>query len=417
MHYYNEYKLMELFCGPGGLAAGAIKSKIAYSNHIHFITPVWANDIDRDTCETYSLNIKHHTLDNCQGSVVCDDIRNLTNDFNKIDYNALAFGFPCNDFSMVGESKGFAGDFGPLYTYGVGAIMAKDPIWFLAENVGGLRSSNEGYAFEKILHDLEKAGAYGGYRLTAHLYRFEEYGVPQARHRVIIVGIRCDKGLEFKVPAPMFTDKKDFVPCRRAIENPPIQRDANNHELTKQSKTVIDRLMCIPPGENAWFLDSVLKQPDSELEISMKQVPTFHSHFPDASHGIIIREIIQNIKLNVRSARMSHIYKRLDPNRPSYTITGSGGGGTHVYHWEEPRSLTNRERARLQTFDDDFVFIGSKESVRKQIGMAVPPLAARFIFRAILKTMSNQDYDCVDANLYKTGERVINLDDALKEKY
>jgi DNA (cytosine-5)-methyltransferase 1 len=72
-------------------------------------------------------------------------------------------------------------------------------------------------------------------------------------------------------------------------------------------------------------------------------------------------------------------------NEPAYTITGSGGGGTHVYHWKEPRALTNRERARLQTFPDDFVFVGTKESVRKQIGMAVPPLGAKIIFEQILK--------------------------------
>ena len=61
---------------------------------------------------------------------------------------------------------------------------------------------------------------------------------------------------------------------------------------------------------------------------------------------------------------MSQIYRRLDPNKPAYTITGSGGGGTHGYHWEENRALTNRERARLQTFPDDFIFEGPKERVK-----------------------------------------------------
>ena len=89
---------------------------------------------------------------------------------------------------------------------------------------------------------------------------------------------------------------------------------------------------------------------------------------------------------------MSQIYKRLDQNKPSYTITGSGGGGTHGYHWDEPRALTNRERARIQTFPDDFVFEGSKEEVRKQIGMAVPPRAAKIIIEAILKTFAGVPY-------------------------
>ena len=66
-----------------------------------------------------------------------------------------------------------------------------------------------------------------------------------------------------------------------------------------------------------------------------------------------------HLKLNVKGATISQIYKRLDPNKPAYTVTGSGGGGTHVYHWKEPRALTNRERARLQTFPDDFKFHGS----------------------------------------------------------
>ncbi|WP_206501901.1 DNA cytosine methyltransferase [Flaviflexus ciconiae] len=72
------------------------------------------------------------------------------------------------------------------------------------------------------------------------------------------------------------------------------------------------------------------------------------------------------------------------------------GGGTHVYHWDEPRALTNRERARLQTFPDSYVFHGNKESVRKQIGMAVPVRGAQIIFSAILKTFAGEDYPYVE---------------------
>ena len=94
--------------------------------------------------------------------------------------------------------------------------------------------------------------------------------------------------------------------------------------------------------------------------------------------------------------RLAKIYRRLDPNKPSYTVTGSGGGGTHVYHWKENRALTNRERARLQTFPDDFIFIGSKEEVRRQIGMAVPVKGAKIIFDSILKTFARIDYPSID---------------------
>ena len=104
------------------------------------------------------------------------------------------------------------------------------------------------------------------------------------------------------------------------------------------------------------------------------------------------------MKIKTRT-KISQIYKRLDPEKPSYTITGSGGGGTHVYHWSENRALTNRERARLQTFPDDFVFEGSKESVRKQIGMAVPAQGAKIIFEAVLKTFAGIDYSFVEPRL------------------
>ncbi|MDY2588896.1 MAG: DNA cytosine methyltransferase, partial [Agathobacter sp.] len=103
------------------------------------------------------------------------------------------------------------------------------------------------------------------------------------------------------------------------------------------------------------------------------------------------------LKLNVSGARLSQIYKRLDPEKPAYTVTGSGGGGTHIYHYDEPRALTNRERARLQTFPDDYVFEGSKESVRKQIGMAVPSKGAKIIFEAILNTFAGIEYEGMDA--------------------
>ena len=93
---------------------------------------------------------------------------------------------------------------------------------------------------------------------------------------------------------------------------------------------------------------------------------------------------------------MSHIYRRLEADKPSYTITGSGGGGTHVYHWEEHRALTNEERAALQTFPPDFQFAGTPEQVRKQIGMAVPTRGAIAIFQAILQTFAHVPYSSVD---------------------
>ena len=350
-----KFKLAELFSGPGGLALGAIRSFAENENTTYSIEPVWANDYDADTCKTYARNIHNGN----EKGVVCAPVQEI--DFEKVPkFDVLAFGFPCNDFSVVGEQKGFDGKFGPLYSHGVRAINTHNPKWFIAENVSGLQSANGGNAFKHILKDLGAAGK--GYVLTPHLYKFEEYGVPQQRHRIVIIGIRKDLGLRFKVPAP--TTKNNYVSAREAIENPRISDDAQNHELTKQSAGVVERLKHIPAGENAWY-----------------------------------EGIPQHLRLNVKGARMSQIYKRLDPKKPAYTITGSGGGGTHVYHWSEHRALTNRERARLQSFPDNFIFEGSKESARKQIGMAVPPVGAQAVISAVLKTFAGIPYEFVDSKI------------------
>lgn len=220
-----NFRLGELFCGPGGIAIGARDASFVHNGELFSISHEWANDYEKDTCETYARNI----CPNNPESVICDDVRNLDID-NLSQIDGLAFGFPCNDFSIVGEQKGFGGNYGPLYTYGVKTLQRFQPSWFLAENVGGLRNSNDGNAFQTIIDELTATG----YNVVANLYKFENYEIPQARHRIIIVGLR------------------------------------------------------------------------------------------------------------------------LDPNKPAYTVTGSGGG-THVYYWSENRALTNRERARLQTFPDDFV--------------------------------------------------------------
>lgn len=351
-----KFKLGEFFCGPGGIALGAIScSKSIDKTGIEYtIEPVWASDYDQDTCRTYSQNIH-----GCRDSekVIHGDVRSL--DIQKLERcDGFAFGFPCNDFSIVGETKGLDGDFGPLYTYGVKYLKCHQPMWFVAENVGGLASANGGKAFKKILKALMDCG----YTITPHKYKFEEYGVPQARHRIVIVGIRNDLKKPFLVPAP--THQNNFRTSKEALTIPVIPEDADNHIKTIQSKQVIERLKHIAPGDNAWA-----------------------------------SSIPEHLRLNVKGARLSNIYKRLDPYKPAYTVTGSGGGGTHMYHWDEPRALTNRERARLQTFPDSFLFFGKKESVRKQIGMAVPPKGIQVIFKAILDCFSGNKYKHIDSNI------------------
>ena len=362
-----EFRLGELFSGPGGLALGALSVRVKKGGKIYSIKHEWASDYDEDTALTYIKNI----CDGSDDSFFVKDVRKLNfNKLTKID--AFAYGFPCNDFSIVGEKKGIEGEFGPLYTYGLKVINKHKPKFFVAENVGGLSSSNDGKAFKKILNDLAKAG--NGYNLTVHLYKAEDYGVPQTRHRIIIVGIDKKLNKFFRVPSP--TTKGKPISASRALKD--IPKNALNHERTKQSEVVVERLKYIKPGQNIWQT-----------------------------------ELPKHLRLNVKGAKLSQIYRRLHPDKPSYTITGSGGGGTHGYHWKEPRALTNRERARIQTFPDNFEFVGTKESVRKQIGMAVPVELSRVIFEAILKTFADIKYSSIESSfsdLSRVDEEVLRAD-------
>lgn len=356
-------QLGELFSGPGGIATGAF---LAAKDLAVRVGHAWAVDYDRDSCFTYARNVLNEKGDKLPDTVLNKSVTDVR--FGALrGIHALAFGFPCNDFSMVGEKKGTSGDFGPLYSYGVKALNAHSPLFFVAENVGGLRSSKTasgGSALSMIKAELESAGE--GYVVYPHYYKFEDYGVPQTRHRVILVGIRKDiaRRVDYKIPAPTHLAKHKSVSeaLDGIIAGDPCWK---NNEFTKQSSAVIARLECIKPGENAW--NSRISDP--------------------------------KLRLNVKNVRMSQIYRRLHPDQPSYTVTGSGGGGTHVYHWKEPRALTNRERACIQTFPLNYEFFGSKESVRKQIGMAVPPEGARVIFKSILRSFLGISYKSVVSNM------------------
>lgn len=349
-----QFRLGELFCGPGGLACGAMKAKS--SDGSFSIVHAWANDYDPDTCETYRKNICPEAPE----TVHCGDVRELNiKALGEID--AFAYGFPCNSFSSVGEHKGLANEkFGQLYWYGIEVLNTYHPKWFVAENVSGIRSAGSG-DFQIILDDMKAAG----YRLNVNLYKAEQYGIPQTRHRVIIVGIREDLPVEYHVPDPAMYADCDIT-ARTALAN--IPSDAPNSEIRKLTKDVTRRLSLIQPGENIWQAEERLGDA-----------------FPE------------ELKIKTKT-KISQIYRKLDPEKPAYTVTAAGGGGTFMYHWTD-RELSNRERARIQTFPDDYEFIGKYSSVRKQIGMAVPCRLSEIVISAVLDSFAGIDYPWVKANL------------------
>ena len=334
----NIHKIPEIvsvFSGCGGLDLGF---------HMEGYRTVWANDFSEWAVKTFRRNF---------GCTVrlCDiaEIDPYT-DQSIPDCDLVLGGFPCQDFSIIWKQPGLYGKRGGLFRHFVEFVDAKKPKAFVAENVKGILTANGGKAAATIIKDFENIAP--GYIVKPHLYNFAEYGVPQFRERVLFVGIRADTGFDFVHPKPTHGPKtaRPYVTAGEAIKGADKVK-YNNEPIGIKDKTR-RMLELIPEGGN--FSDI---PPDSPLYVK----------------GMI-----------------SHVYRRIKLDEPAKTIIAAGGGGTWGYHYPEPRPLTNRERARLQSFPDDFVFEGNITEVRRQIGNAVPPEGVRPLARCLMPLFTGQ---------------------------
>lgn len=350
-------KILSLFSGCGGLDLGF---------HMAGYETVWANDFSHWACESFKKNL---------GDVIIEgDIEQIDpKDASIPDCDIILGGFPCQDFSMIWKQPGLDGERGNLYKSFLRFVHAKQPKVFVAENVKGLLTANKKKAIQQIIADFENCGYY----VQAKLYNFAEFGVPQFRERVLIVGIRLDTGFDFHHPSPTHgtsNDLKPFVTAGQVMQN--IPEWATNQEYMNISDKTREMLKLIPEGGN--FTD----------------IPK--------DHPLYVKGMI------------SHVYRRMHRNEPSKTIIAAGGGGTWGYHYPEPRPFTNRERARLQSFPDDFEFVGSNTEVRRQIGNAVPPVGVVDLAKSILPIFSG-DYERVDLHEKLATEKEILFHERLNK--
>ena len=343
--------IVSIFSGCGGLDLGF---------HMEGYQTIWANDFAEWAVASFRENL---------GDVIhYGDITKIDPYTDKTipDCDLVLGGFPCQDFSVIWKQPGLNGKRGGLYRYFLEFVDAKKPKAFVAENVKGLLTANKHKAIETIIHDFENIAP--GYIVKPHLYNFAEYGVPQFRERLLIVGIRVDTGFDFKHPKPTHgpNGTLPYVTAGQALQGA-LDVPYNNERINCKEKTR-QMLELIPEGGN--FTDIPRDNP------------------------LYVKGMI------------SHVYRRIDRNEPSKTIIAAGGGGTWGYHYPEPRPLTNRERARLQSFPDDFKFMGNITEVRRQIGNAVPPVGVRAVAKRLMPLFTG-DYKTV--NLQEEYEHLKSL--------
>ena len=313
-------KVISLFSGCGGIDLGFIKAGAKI---------IWANDIDSDAVKTYKKNIGEH--------IICKDIYEVKVNEIPNEADLIVGGFPCLGFTVAkGKNKNINDNINFLYKEYVRILKAKMTKYFLIENVPGMKSGKEfNNFFENMIKEFEEVG----YRVKYKTLLASDYGVPQNRKRIIIIGTRNDINVEPNFPTP--THSKD------------------NNLILKPYVTLKDAISDLP--EN--YDDNIPNHTGSK-------------------HKVKINGYIGN--------------RQLDWNKPSPTITGRGSrsGGAVIHpHPNNKRRLSVRECARLQSFPDDFTFSGSNSAAFAHIGNAVPPILSFHLAKEFIKIVDNKDID------------------------
>lgn len=421
--------MISLFTGAGGLDWGFHKNK----NYDLIIS----NEILKPHLKTYTDNhnlkmLKIDDYDDFQKNIgVWGDIHELT---VKQKADIVIGGPPCQDFSVLRGSEnreGFTVKRGKLYQQFLRIIKSTNPNMFVFENVVGMVSANKGAAYETIQNDFIESG----YDLIFNeIINFADIGVPQARKRLIIIGIQKElnynkKNVEITINKYLknsILKKYPLVPIE-IFEGLPLNQLGNRYEqIMKQYSNCMDGIdndeskkwkeeysnLTFNIIEDYVELNNIINFNKEEFEDALnhhmdilkllgyyknridegiyldgsnnlgrknKNVTERMHHIPPSYNF----KAVENTKWQVKGL-MSNIYRRIHPLKPSPTIIAYGGGGTGGYHYEYNRQgLTNRERARLQTFPDNYLFNGKTTEIRAQIGEAVPPLASYFIEKTV----------------------------------
>jgi DNA (cytosine-5)-methyltransferase 1 len=303
-------KIVSLFSGAGGLDLGFVRAG-------HKV--IWANDNDPDAVATYSGNIGKH--------IVLGNIAEIKS--NEIpDCDIVIGGFPCQGFSVANTGRRADDARNRLYLELLRVISDKKPQYFLAENVKGLLTLGKGEIFRRILADFEDVG----YKVDYRLVNAADYGVPQKRQRLIIVGVRNDIKKVFLFPEPTH-----YNPARSKVPG------------LKQWVGIGKALANIP-------------EPGDQCDLPNHTFSKYKLRF---------------------NGYLGH--RRIDPNLPAPTVTARGdnkGGVVVLHHPNNERRMSARELASTQSFPLDFVFHCTQSSAYRLIGNAVPPLLAEVIAKS-----------------------------------
>ena len=351
----KKFRILDLFSGAGGFSYGMEKNP-------HFET-VLASDFNKAAIETFNYNMPR--AETIIGDITNEDIKKQIIERSRVlKVNMIIGGPPCQGFSLKGKKKGLADPRNFLFYEYLNIVKAIRPDVFVIENVKAILSTSAGWFKEKILSEVKSLGYYVNYGVL----QASDFGVPQTRQRAIFI---CSKAKSIPLPNG---NKSTLVTVRDAISD----------------------LSYLNSGEGLFEQDYLLK-PESKYQIEMRKESLKLFNHKASKHNSIAIKKLKLIppecgkeclpKEMLGKQKFSGTWGRLKWDEPSPTIDTrfdacSNGTNNHPFLH---RSITPREAARLQSFDDKFVFLGAKVNVRSQIGNAVPPLLAKAIADIIYK--------------------------------
>lgn len=352
------YNVVDLFSGVGGLSFGFSK--------IPEFKIVMANEIERDISVAYSLNNPSVKMVNCDIKDLTEEIIKKTIQNEKIDL--IIGGPPCQSYSTLGKRK--MDERANLFMEYKRVLSILNPKAFVFENVVGILSMEKGNLFKKIKFEFENLG----YNLKYKILNAVDFGVPQQRERVILVGYKGDNNFLF--PSPTYGDnKKPYITLKDAIGDLP------KIESGEKSTKYADE----PYND---FLKFVRNNGD---------ILTEHSSPKNGEHLIKIMKTLKDgqckddLPIDIRpKSGYGNTYAKLWWNKPSTTITRNFAcpSSSRCIHPRDSRAMSIREGARLQSFPDNYVFYGSDSIKRLEIGNAVPPLLSIEIAKSILQFLN-----------------------------
>lgn len=325
---FDMLKVASLFCGCGGSDLGLLGGFSFLGNHYPRLSfeIAFAVDFDKHAVETYNNNFNHQAI--------CADVTNI--DFRTLsDIDVLIGGFPCQSFSTVNPTKDTNDERANLYKQIVRFLNEKQPKYFICENVKGLLTLKKGSIINKIVSEFRQVG----YNVEFRLMKALDFGIPQKRERVFIVGIRKDIQYTYKFPSPTNTPE-NAVALNRVIERLDI------------------------PEKKYYFSDKAV-QGMKNAKNNMKR-----GLWQDLSGPCLtITSHLAKTSINSRDPLLL-----VDPDKELY------------------RRFTPREAARIQSFPENFVLNKSESNSYKQIGNAIPPVLMWHICKSLQDVaIRNQD--------------------------